>query len=177
MNRTATFFTLLAVGVACAGSITGPEVPLEAPASYTKRLHILPDNRYCTALAVLRGSTSGAWDERATIAQTVANLVAATGSHDACDVIPSLFDGIPSLPVEDERIDWHHALVVTDAVINGEYTIAPPQCARATSFHRAEAPTRQGVPPAPPPYCRVGDLFFTRTASDMPGVPGEGIPQ
>lgn len=44
-------------------------------------------------------------------------------------------------------------------------------------FRRSEAPTRQGVPPAPLPNCRVGGLFFTRTVSDMPGVPGEGIPK
>ena len=67
---------------------------------------------------------------------------------------------------EDERIEWHHALSITDAVLSGDYIVAPPHCARATSFHRAEAPTRQGVFPARSPDCRVGGLFFTRTESE-----------
>ena len=165
MNRISSFAALLAVGAACAGSITGPEVTAENQVSYTKRLRITPDNRHCTALAVLRGATSDAWDERGAIAQTVANLVAVTGSYDACDVIPSLFDGIPRLPNEDERIAWHQALAVTDAVLSGDYIVSPPHCAAATHFTRAEAPTRQeGFTPVP--ECRVGGLFFTQSESE-----------
>lgn len=57
-----------------------------------------------------------------------------------------------------------------------KYALVPIE-AQCTPIHRVGSPTRQGVPPAPTPYCRVGGLFFTRSASDMPGVPGEGIPQ
>lgn len=41
-------------------------------------------------------------------------------------------------------------------------------------FRRSEAPTRQGVPPAPPPHCRAVSLFFDQTTSESPGAPGKG---
>ena len=172
MNAHASALAIACVGIACAASFSEPRVPVDPFAQ-----HYLPDGsegdmrleaqgRDCTALAILRGATSDAWDQQAAIAQTVANLVAATESVDACSVLPLLFDGIPHMPGSHELIAWQQALAVTDAVLSGDYIVSPSQCAMATHFHRAEAPTRQGVSPAPPPDCRVGGLFFTRNASE-----------
>ena len=180
MNALESVLAISFVGIACAASFSEPRVPVDPFAQ-----HYLPDGsegdmrleaqgRDCTALAILRGATSDAWDQQATIARTVANLVAATESVDACSVLPLLFDGIPHMPGSHELIAWQQALAVTDAVLSGDYIVSPPHCAAATHFTRAEVPARQeGFSPVP--ECRVGGLFFTRTASDMPGIPGEGI--
>lgn len=180
MNALASALALACIGLAAAASFSEPRTPTDPFGELYESgdgLRLEAQGRDCTALAVLRGATSDAWDQQATIAQTVANLVAETEAVDACDVLPLLFDAIPSMPGPHELMQWQQALAVTDAVLSGDYTVAPPQCARATSFHRAEAPTRQGVSPAPLPYCRVGSLFFAQTTSESPGVPGKGIPK
>ena len=180
MNALASAIALVCVGIACAASFSEPPVPFDpfaqhyVPDGSEEDMRLEAQGRDCTALAILRGATSDAWDQQATIARTVANLVAATESVDACAVLPLLFDGIPHMPGPHELIEWQRALAVTDAVLSGDYIVSPPHCAMAIHFHRAEAPARQGVPPAPTPHCRVGGLFFAQATSDMPGIPGEG---
>lgn len=66
-------------------------------------------------------------------------------------------------PTNAERIEaWRRKY----ALVPIEYQVKP--------FDRPEAPARQGVPPAPPPHCRVGSLFFAKATSDMPAVTGDG---
>lgn len=178
MNVLASTLAIACIGLACAASISEPPSPADPFGELYASgdgLRLEAQGRDCTALAVMRGATSDAWDQQATIAQTVANLVAETEAVDACDVLPLLFDGLPHMPGPHELIEWQQALAVTDAVLSGDYIVSPPHCAAATHFTRAEAPARQGVPPAPPPHCRVGGLFFAQPTSDKPGVPGEGI--
>lgn len=173
MKAPASVLAIAFVGIACAASFSEPRVPTDpfaqryVPDGSEGDMRLEAQGRDCTALAILRGATSDAWDQQAAIAQAVANLVAVTESVDACSVLPLLFDGnLPRPPGPHELIAWQQALAVTDAVLSGDYIVSPPHCAMATHFHRAEAPTRQGVSPAPPPDCRVGGLFFTRNASE-----------
>lgn len=58
-------------------------------------------------------------------------------------------------PTNAERIeDWRR-----------KYVRVPIE-AQCTPIHRVGSPARQGVPPAPPPHCRAGSLFFAQPTSD-----------
>lgn len=133
------------------------------------------NGRTCTALAVLRAARGTSWLEQAMVAQTVANATARAGVVDACSVLPDLLgDELPyPPPLTAHLLDWYTALAVTDAVMSGDYVIAPAACRAAISFHRAEAPARQE---APSDSCRVGGLIFSLPASTAPELVAEASP-
>ena len=163
MNRITSVLALVFVGCACAASFDGPDAQAERfESDVDAGWHLEAQGRTCTALAVLRGSPSRAWDQQATTVLAVAHLVQIEAAPDACMVLPLLFAGeLPRHPGPHELMEWQQALAVTDAVLSGEYTVPPVHCTEATHFSRLEAPTRQGASPAPSPsYCRVGSLSF-----------------
>lgn len=135
------------------------------------------NGRTCIALAVYRAARGASWLEQAMVAQTVANATARAGAVDACAVLADLLgEELPlPAPLTAYLLDWHTALAVTDAVLSGDYVIAPPACAAAISFHRAEAPARQELS-LPVNSCRVGDLTFVLPTEPAPALVAEVRP-
>ena len=134
----------------------------------------------CIALAVFSVAPGASYLEQAAVVTVIRNRMAAIDEFaDPCTTVYGMdeFEALrrwefPRAPWDLDPVAWQMAVDVTDAVMTGNYTIAPPHCARATAFHRADvAPmvTGDGLPPGRTPLpsaCAIGAHVFSGPSPD-----------
>ena len=133
---------VLLAGVQAIATEEGYPYDDDAPAGLRYEAH----GRYCIALAVFAEARSESWLGQALVAQVIKNrMAAAVPLLDPCDVVNALdqFHGMrdwifPREPWRTEPIAWQRAVDVVDAVMTGDFDIAPDDCARATFFWRTD---------------------------------------
>lgn len=158
---------LVGVLLACGWQPAESEVVRADAEALAPRLELEALGRTCIALAVYEAARDLSWLEQALVARTVANA-AEVADTDACRVLPDLLGYEPPYARPRSLLDWNTALAVVDAVLIGDYDIAPARCALATRFHRAEGPAAAVVGAVPPqrPLCAVGALTFSDPRPD-----------
>jgi len=129
-----------------AGVLSAAEwAPEYEPATASGPAMLADAGRICVALAVWGEARGEGYDGQAAVATVILNR-ARRDRVDLCDVVlaPGQFLAVEAMPLPRRPWDrdpngWNFALQVTDAVLSGDYVLAPPACAQATSFHRASS--------------------------------------
>jgi spore germination cell wall hydrolase CwlJ-like protein len=129
------------------------------------------NGRACIALAVFAEARGESWLGQALVVQTIRNRMSHDGwPSDPCEVVLQLqqFHGLrdwplPRRPWDIDDAAWRQALQVTDAVMLGDYQIAPPACERVTHFYAGAEPAWAADMDA---SCRVGGHTFLSASAD-----------